>query len=57
MNDNVTELLEAVECGDAAAQDRLFSLLYDELRLCAHRQLRGAGETLSTSALVHETYF
>ena len=56
MSDDVTELLGAVEAGDAAAQDRLFSLLYDELRICAHRQLRGAGETLSTTALVHETY-
>jgi len=55
-NESATELLVAVENGDGDAQGRLFALLYDELRRCAHRQLRGAGETLSTTALVHETY-
>ena len=56
MSESATELLAAVENGDDDAQGRLFSLLYDELRRCAHRQLHGAGETLSTTALVHETY-
>lgn len=56
MNDSVTELLGAAESGDGDAQNRLFSLLYAELRRCAHRQLAGDGETLSTTALVHETY-
>lgn len=56
MSDSVTGLLDAAESGDEAAQDRLFSLLYDELRRCAHRQLGGGGRTLSTTALVHETY-
>jgi len=56
MNDSVTELLGAAERGDGDAQNRLFSLLYDELRRCAHRQRGGAGQTLSTTALVHETY-
>lgn len=55
-SESATELLIAVEGGDGDAQNRLFSLLYDELRRCARRQLRGAGETLSTTALVHETY-
>jgi len=55
VSESATELLSAVENGDDDAQGRLFSLLYDELRSCAHRQLRG-GETLSTTALVHETY-
>ena len=57
MSEAITELLLAVGRGDTAAQDRLFPMLYDELRRCAHRQLRGAArETLSTTALVNETY-
>lgn len=57
MQDDVTALLAASSRGDGAAQDRLFTLLYDELRRCARAQLRGnAGLTLSTTALVNETY-
>lgn len=57
IDDSVTELLAAAGSGNEAAGDRLFSLLYKELHLCAHRQLRrSASETLSTTALVHETY-
>lgn len=57
MSEAVTELLVAAGSGSATAQGRLFQLLYDELHLCAHRQLRGAAmETLSTTALVNETY-
>lgn len=55
MIESPTELLDAAGRGDDAAQGRLFALLYEELRRCAHRQ-RGVGETLSTTALVHETY-
>lgn len=54
--EDVEELLAAVEGGDEAARRRLFDLLYEELRTCAHRQRRGAGQTLSTTTLVHETY-
>jgi RNA polymerase sigma factor (TIGR02999 family) len=38
--------------------DRLMPLVYDQLRLVAHRQLGGepTGHTLTTTALVHETY-
>ncbi len=56
MSDDVTELLHAVENGNGEAQNRLFTLLYDELRRCAHHQLIGGGRTLCTTALVHETY-
>ncbi|HSX60010.1 MAG TPA: ECF-type sigma factor [Tahibacter sp.] len=57
MHDDVTALLAASSRGENAAQDRLFTLLYDELRQCARYQLRGnAGLTLSTTALVNETY-
>ena len=38
--------------------DRLFSLVYEELRRLAHAQLRRErpGHTLGTTGLVHETY-
>jgi RNA polymerase sigma factor (TIGR02999 family) len=54
----VTGLLRAAEAGDRAALDRVFSILYEDLRAIASRQLRGAPaeQTLSTTALVHETY-
>lgn len=53
----IADLLAAAGSGDAAANDRLFGLLYEELRQCAHRQLRSlSSRTLSTTALVHETY-
>jgi len=56
--EEVTGLLRAAEAGDREAVDRVFSMLYDELRGIAHRQLRGSPneQTLSTTALVHETY-
>jgi RNA polymerase sigma factor (TIGR02999 family) len=40
------------------ALDRLFPLIYDELRRLARRRLRGerTGHTLDTTALVHEAY-
>jgi RNA polymerase sigma factor (TIGR02999 family) len=44
--------------GKAGALDQLIPLVYNELRIIAHRQLavRARGSTLSTTALVHETY-
>ena len=54
----ITALLAAYRNGDPAALDRLFPLVYGDLRERAHRQLaRGRpGETLSTTAVVHEAY-
>jgi RNA polymerase sigma factor (TIGR02999 family) len=54
----ITQLLVSWGGGDAEAADRLFSLLYQELRTLARRQLRrGRGDaTLGTTALVHEAY-
>jgi RNA polymerase sigma factor (TIGR02999 family) len=51
-------LLRAAGRRDAAAEARLFSLVYDELRRVARSQrLRwGAAPTLNTTALVHEGY-
>lgn len=44
--------------GDRLALDRLLPVVYDELRHLAHRymQRRFAGQTLQTTALVHETF-
>jgi RNA polymerase sigma factor (TIGR02999 family) len=54
----ITELLVAWRGGDPAALDRLFPLVYDQLRRISRRQLGAerAGHTLSTTALVHEAY-
>jgi RNA polymerase sigma factor (TIGR02999 family) len=52
-------LLASWRGGEHGASDRLFSLVYDQLRQLAHRQVgrQGAGgETLRTTALVHEAY-
>ena len=43
--------------GSAEARDQLFAAVYEDLRQRAHRLLRQSeGATLSTTALVHETY-
>lgn len=54
----ITGLLAAVRQGDREAMDRLMALVYDELRTMARRQLRRRhpGQTLTTTALVHEAY-
>ncbi len=56
--DDTTQLLLDVRGGDERAFDRLFEHLYRELRVLAHERLRRfrPGETLSTTALVHEAY-
>jgi RNA polymerase sigma factor (TIGR02999 family) len=53
-----TQLLAESRNGSRAALDALFSLVYDDLRARAHRLLQGqpSGLTLSTTALVHESY-
>jgi RNA polymerase sigma factor (TIGR02999 family) len=53
----VTELLQAAASGDPRALDGLFAHVYSELKRLAH-QVRGgrAGETMNTTALVHEAY-
>ena len=44
--------------GDAIAKDRLFELVYEQLRDIAHQALRRErdGHTLATTDLVHEAY-
>lgn len=48
-------LLALARQGDAAAVDRLYALLYPDLRRVAHARLRG-NPLLNTTALVHESY-
>lgn len=52
------QLLAELRDGDVAAADRLFPLVYDELRRLAEGQLQRerAGHTLQPTALVHEAY-
>jgi RNA polymerase sigma factor (TIGR02999 family) len=54
----ITRLLAAVREGDGNAMDRLMAMVYDELHAMARRQLRrrNPGQTLTTTALVHEAY-
>jgi RNA polymerase sigma factor (TIGR02999 family) len=54
----ITSLLEHVSQGDRTAFDRLFPLVYHELRLVAHRQLsrERPDHTLDSVALVNEAY-
>jgi RNA polymerase sigma factor (TIGR02999 family) len=54
----ITELLAAHREGQPGAFDRLVPLVYQDLLRLARRQRRrvGAGETLNTTALVHEAY-
>jgi RNA polymerase sigma factor (TIGR02999 family) len=54
----VTRLLSQLRGGDHDALDRLFPLVYQELRRAAERALRreAGGHTLQPTALVHEAY-
>lgn len=54
---DITRLLQASP-DDAAAQDRLYAIVYDELRGVARNQLRAerAGHTLQATALANEVY-
>ncbi len=55
---SITDYLVQLRSGDAEAMDRLFPLVYEQLRRMAHRQLKSErpGHTLGTTGLVHETY-
>jgi len=53
---SVTRLIAAVRAGEKDAMDRLFEVVYEDLKRRAHAQLSGAGQTLDTTALVHEAY-
>lgn len=55
---DVTELLDAARRGSGDAVDRLYALLYRDLRVAARRQLRSRDHrrTLDTTLIVHESY-
>jgi RNA polymerase sigma factor (TIGR02999 family) len=54
----ITLLLISWRRGDREAFDRLFPIVYDQLRILARRQLRrvGGDRALNTTTLIHEAY-
>ena len=53
----ITELLNAANAGDVAAQDAAYSLVYEELKGCAQRSRRVVpGSSLTPTTLVHELF-
>ncbi len=55
---DVTRILSAIEEGDARAADKLLPVVYQELRRLAAARMKkeSPGQTLQTTALVHEAY-
>lgn len=55
---DVTQMLLRWSEGDQEALDRLFPMVYEELKRLAHARVRQEppGHTLNTTALVHEAY-
>jgi RNA polymerase sigma factor (TIGR02999 family) len=55
---DVTQILNAIDRGDAHAAAKLLPLIYDELRRLAAQKLanEAAGQTLDATSLVHEAY-
>ncbi len=55
---DVTQILNAIEHGDAKAAHELLPLVYQELRRLAAHKMAGEspGHTLQPTALVHEAY-
>ena len=56
--EDVTVLLRAWSDGDRTVEDRLWSVVYDQLQRLARRHLKHerANHTLQTGALVNEAY-
>lgn len=54
----VTTLLNAVAAGDVAAKDKLYTMVYGELRKIARGAIRRSanGVTINPTTLVHEVY-
>jgi len=55
---DVTQLLDAIQCGNPQAAEELLPLVYAELRRLAAGRLsrESPGQTLQPTALVHEAY-
>lgn len=58
LTSDVTQLLSRVRAGSDTASERLFALVYDQLRGLAGRYMsrESVGHTLQPTALVHEAY-
>jgi len=57
LQEQLEQLMESAERGDAASREELFTVLYRELHRLAQRELRGrAFVTMSPTTLLHETY-
>lgn len=56
--ESITRLLQGLQDGRPGAMEELIQAVYEELRRTARRELarRRPGNTLDTSALVHEAY-
>ncbi|MCB9854209.1 MAG: sigma-70 family RNA polymerase sigma factor [Phycisphaerales bacterium] len=54
--DNVTKLLGEIRDGDRSALERLFPIVYQELKALAAHISRNPRHTLQPTALVHEAY-
>lgn len=54
----VSEILSALENGDSCAAEKLFPIVYDELRRMAQAKLvqEKAGDSFQATELVHEAY-
>jgi RNA polymerase sigma factor (TIGR02999 family) len=55
---DVTQILQAIDAGEADAAQKLLPLVYEELRVLAARRLEKEppGQTIQPTALVHEAY-
>lgn len=56
--ESVTQLLHDARSGNQSALEKVYPVVYDELRRIAHQRLskHRPGKTLNTTALVHEAY-
>jgi RNA polymerase sigma factor (TIGR02999 family) len=53
----ITQILESISAGEKDAVQKLFPLVYEQLRKMARAQMaRQPGQTLQATALVHEVY-
>jgi RNA polymerase sigma factor (TIGR02999 family) len=54
----LSAILDALNNGEAGAEEQLFTVVYNELRRMAHGKMirQAPGNTLQTTALVHEAY-
>lgn len=57
-SEELTSLLQAFALGDQSVIEKIFPIIYEELKSMASKRLKNedAGHTLSTTDLVHEAY-